>query len=116
MNGSSASVIAKECHSFDDVLEAATQCDAMVASRYHNVVAAVVAGIPVVSLGYGPKNDALLEQLDVPHWGHEIDSFSVDEVHADLLEAMTLPTPLFRADLAAYRQALQVEFERLIDG
>ena len=55
MNGSSARVVARECHSFDDVLKAAAECDAMVASRYHNLVAAVVAGIPVVSLGYGPR-------------------------------------------------------------
>ena len=115
-NGLSASVMAKECHSFDDVLEAASQCDAMVASRYHNIVAAVVAGIPVVSLGYGPKNEALLEQLETPQWSHDIDSFSVDDVHEDVLEAMTLPTPLFREALAAYRESLDVEFERLIDG
>lgn len=88
----------------------------MVASRYHNLVAAVVAGIPVVSLGYGPKNDALLEQLEMPHWGHDIDSFSVDDVHADVLEAMTLPRPLFRETLAAYRESLHAEFERLIDA
>ena len=116
MNGSSASVIAKECHSFDDVLEAATQCDAMVASRYHNVVAAVVAGIPVVSLGYGPKNKALLEQLEMPQWSHDIDSFTVDDVHEDVLAAMTLQTPLFREALKAYRESLDVEFDRLIDG
>jgi polysaccharide pyruvyl transferase WcaK-like protein len=116
MDGSGFTVIARECHSFDDVLEAATECDAMVASRYHNLVAAVVAGIPVVSLGYGPKNDALLEQLEMPHWGHDIDSFSVDDVHADVLEAMTLPRPLFRETLAAYRESLHAEFERLIDA
>jgi hypothetical protein len=29
---------------------------------------------------------------------------------------MTLPTPLFRQALAAYRESLDTEFERLIDG
>ena len=73
-------VAARETHSFRDVLHVAMECDAMVASRYHNVVAAVIAGVPVISLGYGPKNIGLLEELGAREWALDIDDFSVDEV------------------------------------
>lgn len=56
-------VTACETHSFRDVLQVAMESDAMIASRYHNVVAALIAGVPVISLGYGPKNIGLLEEM-----------------------------------------------------
>ena len=108
------SVEADECHSFSDVVRIVSTCDVMVASRYHNLVAAVIAGIPIVSLAYGPKNDALLEQFEMPSWGHDIDSFSVEVVMSNVREASRRPR-VSRETLEGYRQSIRDEFDHLID-
>jgi polysaccharide pyruvyl transferase WcaK-like protein len=114
LDGYGPLVHAEQCHSFADVLEVVRESDVMIASRYHNLVAAVVAGVPVVSLGYGPKNDALLEQFDVPQWGHDIDTFSAEDVLEQVRDAMSWERPLFRTKLDDYRRELRNEFDRLI--
>jgi polysaccharide pyruvyl transferase WcaK-like protein len=99
--------------SFADVLDTARHAAAMIASRYHNVVAAVLAGVPVVSLAYGLKNQALLEQLGIGAWNHHIDDFDVEQVFSQIELATANPAPLYRNELAAYRIELASEFERL---
>lgn len=79
-------VAAVELHSFTDVLAEMSRCSVAVVSRYHHLVAALVAGIPVVSLAYGPKNDALLDAFGLAGCGHDIDDFEVDDVLAGLAE------------------------------
>lgn len=106
-------VFARGTHSFHDVLHVAMECDAMVASRYHNVVAAVIAGVPVISLGYGPKNIGLLEELGAAQWALDIDDFSVDEAFEQILLAMRNAEPLFRDRLKGCRHLLQRELEVL---
>jgi polysaccharide pyruvyl transferase WcaK-like protein len=106
-------VRAADVHGFGDVLEVASGCRALIGSRYHNVVAAVVAGIPAISLGYGPKNAALLEQLGAGGWSHDVDDFSVDRVLAQVLDAARCDGERYRSEREAYREQLRREFEVL---
>lgn len=48
---------------FPALLEAAASTDLVVATRFHNVVAALMTGRPVVSLSYAPKNGELLKAV-----------------------------------------------------
>lgn len=50
---------------FADLLGAVGATDVVVATRYHNIVAALMMNRPVVSLSYAPKNAALLRDLGV---------------------------------------------------
>ena len=52
----------------------------VVASRYHTVIMGLLAGTPVVSIGYGDKHRAILEQLGVSYAHHDIESFDPHEV------------------------------------
>jgi polysaccharide pyruvyl transferase WcaK-like protein len=61
--------------SFDDVLAAVAPCAVTVASRYHNLVAAFLVGRPVVSLEYGFKNSALMEEFGLGDFCHRITDF-----------------------------------------
>ena len=106
-------VSTRETHSFDDVVKVASQCAVLVGSRYHNIVAAVIAGIPAISLGYGPKNLSLLEQLGVSQWSHDIDEFSVDEVLRQVSDAARNSLLLYRLELRHYRDVLEREFAAL---
>lgn len=62
-----------------DVMRQMSGAELAVATRFHNVVAALMAGTPVISLSYGAKNDILLRDMGLgafvahaetfdPHW------------------------------------------------
>lgn len=107
---------ARKVASFAAVVDVASVCEAMVGSRYHNIVAAIIAGIPVVSLGYGPKNLALLEQLGVPEWSHDIDEFDVEAIVRQVEAAARLQRPLYQAQLIEYREVLARQYTSLVNG
>ncbi len=54
------------------------RAEVVVASRYHNVIAALRVGVPVVSLGYAGKNAVLLERFGLDGLDQPIDSFDPD--------------------------------------
>lgn len=79
-----ARVEVPEAGNFAQLLVALRDVDALVASRYHNLVAGIMLGTPVISIGYAPKNDALLASAGLEQFAHKIDDFSADEVLAHL--------------------------------
>jgi polysaccharide pyruvyl transferase WcaK-like protein len=73
----------------DDVRSAVmTQVDVLISSRYHNLVAALLAGVPAVSLGYADKNDQLLDAFGLGEYCQHIETFAVDLVlqHVDAIQ------------------------------
>lgn len=56
--------------------------DIVVATRFHNVVAALKLGRPVLSIGYASKNDALLEEMGLAAFCQHIDTLDVDRLIA----------------------------------
>jgi polysaccharide pyruvyl transferase WcaK-like protein len=55
---------------------------AVVAVRYHNIVMAILAQVPVVSIGYGPKHRELLKSFGLDEFANNIEDFDT----ADLIE------------------------------
>jgi polysaccharide pyruvyl transferase WcaK-like protein len=53
-----------------------------VATRFHNVVIALKTGTPVISLSYGPKNDALIASAGLRHCAQPIEGFDLDQLKA----------------------------------
>ena len=49
--------------SIEDVLALVRQVDYVVATRYHNIVAAVMTGTPAISINYRAKNGELLNEM-----------------------------------------------------
>lgn len=64
-------------HSLHDVLSQVAQTDLVVATRFHNVVAALMAGKPVISLGYAEKNALLLGQMGLAEYCQHVEDFDV---------------------------------------
>ena len=73
-----AAVVAEPAHSIHDVLDQIADTDVVVASRYHNVVAALIANKPTLSIGYAAKNDALLCQMGLAEYCQHIEKLDVD--------------------------------------
>ncbi|MGQ0532245.1 MAG: polysaccharide pyruvyl transferase family protein [Caulobacteraceae bacterium] len=66
--------------SFHDAMTAIAQTDLVVASRYHVQIAALKMRRPLISLGYAPKNDALLEQSGLSNFIHNLEEADFDRV------------------------------------
>jgi polysaccharide pyruvyl transferase WcaK-like protein len=78
VTGPDAAVIAEPAHSIHDVLDQVAGSDAVIASRYHNIVAALIANKPTMSIGYAAKNDALLAQMGLTEYCQHIENIDVD--------------------------------------
>ncbi len=71
--------------SVDDVIGQIAECDVVVASRFHNVLLALLSGKPVVSIAYNEKNDALMGQMGLSRYCQSIGDLDV----AKLIEQFT---------------------------
>lgn len=60
---SPGTVLSGEGWTYQDTLNAVAACDLLVGMRYHALVFAAMAGVPVVGLSYDPKIDAFLRLL-----------------------------------------------------
>lgn len=56
------------------------QTDLVVASRFHNVLCALMLERPVLSIGYNVKNDALMAEMGLAAYCQHIEHFSVDQL------------------------------------
>ena len=58
--------------------------DAVVASRFHNVLCALMCGVPTIAVGYGDKHQVLMERFGVRRFSHEIRTLDVDSLARSL--------------------------------
>ena len=68
-----AQVEPAEFREMPGLLETVGQCDLVVATRYHNVVAALLMRRPVVSLSYAPKNAVLLRDVGMSEFDRRVE-------------------------------------------
>ncbi|MFT2014352.1 polysaccharide pyruvyl transferase family protein [Streptomyces sp. 796.1] len=73
-------VTAAEATSLADLMREMAAADAVVATRYHNLICALKAGTPTLALSYAAKSDTLLAQ-----WGLAAYCHPAREVDADQL-------------------------------
>ena len=57
-----------------------SRCDIVVATRFHNVVAALLEHRPVLSVGYAAKNDELLDKVGLADFSQRIETLDVDRL------------------------------------
>jgi polysaccharide pyruvyl transferase WcaK-like protein len=69
---------------FNDLMTEMASAEVVVASRFHNVIAALKVRRPVISLSYARKNGDLLEPFGLASFDQPVDAFDVDRVVADV--------------------------------
>lgn len=72
-----ARVIYEPSNSLHDVMAQMQATDVIVATRFHNVVCALRVGMPLISLGYLEKHDALAEEMGLSDYCADVEQFSV---------------------------------------
>ena len=88
-----------------DVMRVISACDIVVGSRYHVLVAGLKLRRPCVSLGYGPKHQALLESAGIGQFSQAADDFDLPLLIAQI-EAIV-------ADLEHYKRTVATSIDRL---
>jgi polysaccharide pyruvyl transferase WcaK-like protein len=102
--------------SLDDLLGEIAACDLVVATRFHNILFALLAGKPTVAVSFHHKCESLMRAMGLAEY-----SVDLDEVDADVLirKAQKLVAcsedlkPLIRERTTVYRRSLERHYEQL---
>lgn len=109
-------VHAEPAADLQELMTQMTQVDAVVATRYHNVVCALRLPRPTVSVGYARKNDEVMAASGLAEFGQTAKAFDVDRVLEQLDELAARRDELvvtMAARNAERRDRLEEQFERL---
>jgi len=102
--------------SWEQLLTQLEGVDFVIASRFHNVLLALLLGKPVVSLSYEAKNDALMQQMGLGRFCQTLDTADLQRLLLQFRELQQDATAL-RATLAqraaANRAQLQQQYEAI---
>jgi polysaccharide pyruvyl transferase WcaK-like protein len=71
---------------FNDVMDAMEPLGAVIATRYHNLIAALKLSKPTIALGYSMKHEALMSDMGLAEFSHPVESVDVREVTEQFLE------------------------------
>ena len=107
-------VVAKPVANFNDVMDAIEPLGAVVATRYHNLIAALKLSKPTIALGYSMKHEALMSDMGLAEFSHSVESMDVRTVTEQFLE-MEKTSGRLRQSLLACNAAKAEGLERQFD-
>ncbi|MEV6872773.1 polysaccharide pyruvyl transferase family protein [Amycolatopsis sp. NPDC051128] len=82
-------VVFDKAGSLAELMGQMSTVDAVVATRFHNVLCALKTGTPTISLGYATKNDVLMAQMGLgSDFCQTADGFTVDQLVKQLEELL----------------------------
>jgi polysaccharide pyruvyl transferase WcaK-like protein len=100
----------------DDVLLAVAATDLVVAMRFHNVVAALMLGRPVLSIGYAKKNDVLLADMGLGSFCQHVETFDLQRLQAQFTDLVAIAGPAAEqicSRVHDYRRQLGAQYAHL---
>lgn len=103
--------------SFADVARQVSAVDVVVATRFHNVVCALMLCRPLVSIGYAKKNDVLMAEMGLGRYCQRLEDLDVDALITQFQELVRDRSSLAQrlaTQQARYRQQLQEQFDTLL--
>lgn len=78
--GGDVAVVAESVHSLAELMKVLAEVDLVVASRYHNVLAALKLAIPTLSISYATKNDVLMTSMGLGEFCHPAGEIDFDRL------------------------------------
>jgi polysaccharide pyruvyl transferase WcaK-like protein len=100
--------------SLTELMAEMAAAEVVVASRFHNVICALKARRPTVSLGYAGKNARLLSEFGLPGFDQPMDSFDVERLVQQVAEVRRRASGTAMEDtLRRYQAELEQQFRRL---
>lgn len=109
-------VVAEPVSSFAELMRAMAPVGTVVATRYHNVICALKLSKPTISIGYSPKNTALMTEMGLHEFCQDIDALDVDlliKQFTELEERSAELRPVITECCEAKAKHLEREFAEL---
>ena len=78
--------VAEPVATFDDLMRAMTPVGAVAATRYHNLICALLLGKPTISLGYAAKHQALMAETGLAEFCQPADHLNARMMNGQLAE------------------------------
>ena len=111
-------LISEPIHDVDDLFTQLSQTDVVVASRFHNVLCAMMVERPVISIGYHDKNLLLMEGMGLGQYCHHIEKFT-DEWLVDRFRRCWGAREEIRARISGQlderRRLLDMQYDDLVE-
>ena len=79
-------VVAEPVSTFSDIMEALEPLGALVATRFHNLVAAVMLSKPTIAVGYSSKHSSLMSDMGLAEFSYSVQSLEVGALTEQFLE------------------------------
>ncbi len=101
---------------FEEILSQLAATDIVIASRFHNVLLALLLGKPVLAISYHEKVDALMAGLGLENFCQDIENIDIDkliEQFTVLEERAGILKQQIGQKAEAYRQALDDQYDHI---
>lgn len=112
-------VIDEPIESMSDLLAQIGRTDAVIGTRYHNVVGALMMNRPVISLGYAAKFDDVMASMGLGRYCHHVEELDPEAVLGDLHDLLTNWrdfAPAVDAGNREFTGRLTLQFKAVFDG
>ena len=103
-------VVAEPVSTFADLMRAMAPAGTVVATRYHNLICALMLSKPTLSVGYGEKNAALMADIGLAEYCQSVNSLDIDHLIKQFTD--------LESRAASVRQAIterNAEYGRLVE-
>jgi polysaccharide pyruvyl transferase WcaK-like protein len=106
-------VFDQPAHSLEELLTQIAACDIVVATRFHNVLLALLLNKPVIAISFHHKSAALMEQMGLSEYCHDINQMDADklvEQFRDVKKNAEKLKALIRQQVEESRRALDEQY------
>ena len=112
----SSQIVAEPVTSIDNLMQQIASVNTVVASRFHNVVCALMLAKPTISVGYATKFDVLMEEAGLAEFcqsAHSVDADRLIEQFTELESRSAQLRKMITERMAAKAQLLDRQFATL---
>jgi polysaccharide pyruvyl transferase WcaK-like protein len=112
-------LIVEEITDVDELLHQIAQTDLVVASRFHNVLCALMLERPVISLGYHEKNDFLMREMGLGNYCLHVEHFTSErliEQFSSCIQETDCIVRQIHDQLGRYRDLLDAQYKMLLES
>jgi polysaccharide pyruvyl transferase WcaK-like protein len=112
-----AHIVIEPIATVDELSRQISETEIVVASRFHNLIGALMLDRPVISIGFHPKNDALMAEMDLQNYCQQIEQLDVDrliEQFQALLAELPQVVQRIQQKNSQYRQLLDEQYRRVL--
>jgi polysaccharide pyruvyl transferase WcaK-like protein len=110
------SITIARSNTLEELLEHMCRVDLVVASRYHNIVAAALLAKPVISVNYGPKNSELMTAMGLERFHQQLEHIDDERLREQFMELQQCSgevTDMLRVRSAEYREIVSMQWSTL---